>query len=106
MLAVPRVRDTLQVVPVPGTPGQHVVCDRHGRELFHLTADGVWILSQLDGLTSADEILLRFEERFDREMDKEDLAAFLDGLADAPNDLVDTLTHHFDQVLERGGGTP
>ena len=83
MPAVPRVRDTLQVVPVPGTPGQHVVCDRDGRELFHLTADGVWILSQLDGLTSADEILLRFEERFDREMDKEDLAAFLDGLADA-----------------------
>ncbi|MCO4770983.1 MAG: PqqD family peptide modification chaperone [Deltaproteobacteria bacterium] len=83
MPAVPRVRDTLQVLPVSGTAGQHVVCDRHGVELFHLTADGVWILSQLDGLTSADEILLRFEERFDREMDKADLAAFLDGLGDA-----------------------
>lgn len=70
-------------MPVPGMSGQHVVCDRHGVELFHLTADGVFILSQLDGLTHADEVLLRFEERFDREMDKEELAAFLDGLADA-----------------------
>ncbi len=83
MPVVPRIRDTLQVVPVPSAPGQHVVCDRHGVEMFHLTADGVFILSQLDGLTTAEELLLRFEERFDREMDKEDLAAFLDGLADA-----------------------
>jgi|GEM_PF-2022029 len=83
MPVVPRVRDTLQVVPVPGVPGQHVVCDRHGVEMFHLTADGVFILAQLDGLTTAEDVLLRFEERFDREMDKEDLAAFLDGLADA-----------------------
>ncbi len=83
MPVVPRLRDTLQVVPVADAPGQHAVCDRHGRELFRLTADAVWILCQLDGLTSADDILLRFEEHFDREMDKEDLAGFLDGLADA-----------------------
>lgn len=83
MPVVPRVRDTLQVVPVPEAPGQHAVCDRHGRELFRLTGDGVFILSQLDGLTSAEDVLLRFEEEFDREMSKEELAGFLDGLADA-----------------------
>jgi hypothetical protein len=32
--------------------------------------------------------------------------AVLDGLADAPNDLVDTLTLHFDEALAREGGTP
>ena len=32
--------------------------------------------------------------------------AVLDGLADAPNDLVDTLTHHFDEALVREDGTP
>ncbi len=32
--------------------------------------------------------------------------AVLDGLADAPDDLVDTLTLQFDRALERDGGTP
>lgn len=32
--------------------------------------------------------------------------AVLDGLADAPDDLVDVLTLQFDRALERDGGTP
>jgi hypothetical protein len=32
--------------------------------------------------------------------------AILDGLAEAPNDFVDSLTYHFDEALAREGGTP
>jgi hypothetical protein len=32
--------------------------------------------------------------------------AVLDGLADAPDELVDTLIHHFDEALASDGGTP
>lgn len=32
--------------------------------------------------------------------------ALLDGLADAPDELVDTLIHNFDEALARDGGTP
>lgn len=32
--------------------------------------------------------------------------AILDGLADAPDELVDTLIHNFDEALTRDGGTP
>ena len=53
MPAVPRVRDTLAVTPVVGSPGQHAVCTREGTELFRLTPEGVFLLAQLDGLTSA-----------------------------------------------------
>lgn len=83
MPAVPRVRDTLSVSPVADAPGQHAVCTREGAELFRLSPEGVFLLAQLDGLTTADEVLLAYEERFDQEMSKEELAGFLDGLADA-----------------------
>ncbi|GAB5541601.1 MAG: hypothetical protein SangKO_013610 [Sandaracinaceae bacterium] len=61
---------------------------------------GLWGIFRrgFDAIVQADQEGRSVVERF--------VDAILDGLADAPNDLVDTLTHHFDQVLERGGGTP
>ncbi len=109
MPVVPRVRDTLPVVPVPGTDGQYAVLGEGGVELFRLTADGVFLLAQLDGRTTAEELLLRFEERFDREMAREDLAGFLDGLDAAGAFVTDpqalrALAYLLEQSLGWRGG--
>lgn len=109
MPIVPRVRDTLSVVPIEGTDGQYAVLGDGEVELFRLTGDGVFLLSQLDGRVSAEELLLRFEERFDREMDREELAGFLDGLDAAGAFVTDpqavrALTYLVDQSLGWRGG--
>ncbi len=109
MPIVPRVRDTLQVTPVSEADGQYAVLGDGGAELFRLTGDGVFLLCQLDGRTSADELLLRFEEAFDREMSREELAGFLDGLDAAGAFVTDpqalrALTYLVDQSLGWRGG--
>jgi len=94
---------------VSGADGQYAVLGDGGAELFRLTADGVFLLCQLDGRTSADELLLRFEEAFDREMSREELAGFLDGLEAAGAFVTDpqalrALTYLVDQSLGWRGG--
>ena len=83
MPVIPRVRDTLEVAPVEGVPGQYAVLQDDGSELFRLTADGLFLLCQLDGRTTPEDLLLLFEEQFDRDMPPAELAGFLDSLADA-----------------------
>ena len=100
MPVVPRLRDSLRVSPVGD--GQFAVVGDDGAELFRLTGDGVFLLCQLDGRTTPEELLLRFEEEFDREMPRADLAGFLDGLSDAGAFIThDRAAQALDYLLEQ-----
>ena len=61
---------------------------------------GLWQILRraFDALIKADQEGRSPLERF--------VDAVLDGFADAPNDVVDSLTHHFDEAMARDGGTP
>ena len=88
--------------------GQYAVMGADG-ERFRLTADGLFLLCRIDGRTAPEELLLAFEEQFDREMAKEDLAGFLDGLADAGAFVEDdralgAITYLLEQELTWRGG--
>lgn len=84
MATVPRLRDTLQFVRLGDRPADEVqVLDAAGAELFRITAEGHFIVRQLDGLIDDEELRRRYFNHFGRELDVETLSEYLDGLSDA-----------------------
>ena len=91
--------------------------DRHGRQAFVETV-GVGDAMDRDavdrleaGKQLAEKLLFVLSDRRERSPQRRSpierfVDAILDGLADAPDDLVDALTLQFDLALEQERGTP
>lgn len=81
MATVPRLRDSLRVERADD--GAYLILDREGAELFRLTDGGYFLLQQMDGVSSLDEVLARAAEAFGEPMAAEELEGWIQQLAGA-----------------------
>lgn len=76
-IRLPRLRPDLLLRQV-SDDGRHVVKDLRSGSFFNLGAEESFLLTRLDGGSSADVIRADYEARFDEPLDEDDFADFLD----------------------------
>jgi hypothetical protein len=81
METVPRLRDTLRIER--SADGEFRVLSREGAELFRLTDPGFFLLQQMDGVSSPDEVLERYEQRFEEPFPADELEGWIEQLGGA-----------------------
>ncbi len=74
---LPARRLELLIRPL-GDQGQYVVKDPQTGEFFHLGEAEHFLLMQLDGQRTADEILAAFAEQFGEPLSEDDLDEFIE----------------------------
>jgi hypothetical protein len=85
MAIVPRLRDSLRVEQTDD--GEYRIIDREGSELFRLTGGGYFLLQQLDGVSSTEEVLSKAEAELGEALPVEELDGWIQQL-DAAGALV------------------
>jgi hypothetical protein len=74
---LPARRPELVIKPL-GDEGQYVVKDPKSREFFHLGEEEHFLLLELDGEQTADEVIKAFEQQFHESLTEEDLHDFIE----------------------------